>query len=142
MINFDSPSNQSILAYMERAYVDRANKTARELQTLIDNPPDLPKGKREDRELLIARTRQRLQEYHLHLEQYPKLKNSPIRRSNELDTWKVGPHPEIVEYLWETLGNSLPLECGCHISGTLNPLLVHPDTGVIFGYAGGILVLL
>jgi hypothetical protein len=49
--------------------------------------------------------------------------------------YTLGTHPEIVERLWDELGGPLPLKCGWILYG--RPVLVHPSTGVMFGYAGG-----
>ena len=49
----------------------------------------------------------------------------------------LGTHPEIVERLWDELGGALPASCRWILYG--RPVLVHPETGVVFGYAGGTL---
>jgi hypothetical protein len=49
--------------------------------------------------------------------------------------YKLGTHPEIVERLWDELGGSLPKPCRWILYGS--PVLVHPRTGVVFGFAGG-----
>ncbi len=47
----------------------------------------------------------------------------------------LGVHPDVVEGLWDVLTVSLPVKC--HWVVLMAPVLVHPKTGVIFGYAGG-----
>lgn len=49
--------------------------------------------------------------------------------------YTLGTHPEIVERLWDELGGPLPMPCRWILYG--RPVLVHPSTGVVFGYAGG-----
>ena len=51
--------------------------------------------------------------------------------------YKLGTHPEMVERLWDELGSTLPVRCRWILFG--RPVLVHPSTGVVFGYAGGTL---
>lgn len=49
--------------------------------------------------------------------------------------YTLGTHPEIVERLWDELGGQLPQKCRWVLYR--NPVLVHPRTGVVFGFAGG-----
>ena len=49
--------------------------------------------------------------------------------------YTLGTHPEIVERLWDELGGTLPMPCRWILYG--RPVLVHPSSGVVFGYAGG-----
>ena len=49
--------------------------------------------------------------------------------------YTLGTHPEIVERLWDELGGALPERCRWILLG--RPVLVHPRTGVVFGFAGG-----
>jgi hypothetical protein len=51
--------------------------------------------------------------------------------------YTLGTHPEIVERLWDDLGSTLPMRCRWVMYG--RPVLVHPSSGVVFGYAGGTL---
>jgi hypothetical protein len=46
-----------------------------------------------------------------------------------------GCHPDIVEWLWVTVGKTLPKDCRCLIHRC--PALVHPESGVIFAIAMG-----
>jgi hypothetical protein len=48
--------------------------------------------------------------------------------------FNLGTHPDIVQRLWDELGGRLP-PCAWVIYGT--PVLVHPATGVLFGFAQG-----
>src|SRR5688500_196128 len=50
-------------------------------------------------------------------------------------SWHTGSHPDIVEYLWETLAVDLPADCRAIVCGT--PALVAPASGVIFAVALG-----
>jgi hypothetical protein len=52
-----------------------------------------------------------------------------------VDPWQLGTHPDLVEYLWTTLGDSLPRTCDWVVYGS--PTLVHPSVGVVFAFAGG-----
>jgi hypothetical protein len=47
----------------------------------------------------------------------------------------LGAHPDLLERLWDQLGARLPLDCRRVVHGA--PVLVHPRSGVIFGYCGG-----
>jgi len=50
-------------------------------------------------------------------------------------TWQYGSHPDIIEYLWETLAPQLSADCRalvCH-----KPALVSPRRGIIFAIALG-----
>ena len=49
--------------------------------------------------------------------------------------YKLGTHPDLVARLWDELGKPLPAECRRVVYGT--PALVRPDSGVLFGFAGG-----
>ncbi len=47
----------------------------------------------------------------------------------------LGTHPDLVARLWDELGAVLPVDCrAIFFSG---PALVHPETGIVFGFAGG-----
>ena len=50
-------------------------------------------------------------------------------------TWDTGSHPDIVEYLWESVTERLPADCRAAVCGT--PALVAPISGVIFAVALG-----
>ena len=47
----------------------------------------------------------------------------------------LGSHPDLVERLWDDLAGGLPLDCRWVVLRT--PALVHPASGVIFGFCGG-----
>ena len=47
----------------------------------------------------------------------------------------LGTHPDLVERLWDRLTSLLPEPCQWVVYG--HPALVHPGTGVIFGFAQG-----
>ena len=47
----------------------------------------------------------------------------------------LGTHPDLVSRLWDELGKALALDCRAIFFG--NPVLLHPQSGVVFGFAGG-----
>jgi len=49
--------------------------------------------------------------------------------------YKLGTHPEIIARLWDELGGALPRQCNWVLYGA--PVLVHPRTGIVFGFCGG-----
>lgn len=49
--------------------------------------------------------------------------------------YRLGTHPDLVARLWDELGGVLPVDCRGVFYGT--PALIRPDTGIVFGYAGG-----
>ena len=49
--------------------------------------------------------------------------------------YTLGTHPDLVTRLWDELAHELPVDCRCVVFGT--PALVRPDSGVLFGFAGG-----
>ncbi len=46
-----------------------------------------------------------------------------------------GSHPDIVQRVWNEIGNSLPMDCRCLIYGT--PALIHPQSGIILAFCNG-----
>ena len=48
---------------------------------------------------------------------------------------RLGTHPDLVERLWDGIAARLPEPCRWVVHG--RPALVHPRTGVVFGFAGG-----
>jgi hypothetical protein len=50
-------------------------------------------------------------------------------------SYTLGSHPDIVARLWDELGAALPQKCKWILYGT--PVLAHPRTGVVFGFASG-----
>ena len=48
---------------------------------------------------------------------------------------RLGTHPDLVARLWDELGKILPQDCRAVFYG--GPALIHPETGVVFGFAGG-----
>jgi hypothetical protein len=49
--------------------------------------------------------------------------------------YRLGTHPDLVGRLWDEITAMLPEDCRWVVHGT--PALVHPETGVIFGFGGG-----
>ena len=49
--------------------------------------------------------------------------------------WHAGCHPEIVEYVWDTLNSVLPISCSCTING--QPVLLHPKSNTIMAICMG-----
>ena len=49
--------------------------------------------------------------------------------------WGAGAHPEVVERLWDQLGENLPKTSRALVFGT--PAHVHPDSGVVLAFALG-----
>lgn len=52
--------------------------------------------------------------------------------------FRLGTHPDLVARLWKEITISLPTKCQWIINN--RPVLVHPTSGIIFGYAEGTLV--
>lgn len=48
---------------------------------------------------------------------------------------RAGSHPDIVWWVWETLGCALPTDCRAIVYGT--PALIHPSAGVVLALAYG-----
>jgi hypothetical protein len=57
------------------------------------------------------------------------------RAPDVLDQYGLGTHPDLVDRLWKEIAARLPRTCAWVVFG--NPVLVHPTTGIIFGFAGG-----
>ena len=47
----------------------------------------------------------------------------------------LGSHPDLVARLWDELQRALPVDCRVIFYGI--PALMHPTSGVVFGFAGG-----
>lgn len=47
----------------------------------------------------------------------------------------LGTHPDLVARLWDELQAQLPTDCRAVVYGT--PALMHPTTGIVFGFANG-----
>ncbi len=47
----------------------------------------------------------------------------------------LGTHPDLVARLWDELPSQLPVDCRAVYCGV--PALRHPQTGIVFGFAGG-----
>jgi hypothetical protein len=53
----------------------------------------------------------------------------------EVNRWKLGSHPDIVDRLWDGLNSALPADARYLIAG--GAALVHPVSGVVLGAALG-----
>src|SRR5215203_3185733 len=62
-------------------------------------------------------------------------KNPSIEPPPSGSTWHYGSHPDIIEYLWESLAPQLAADCRALVCG--KPALVSPRRGVIFAVALG-----
>ena len=62
---------------------------------------------------------------------------SPLAFPDEVTQpyYSLGTHPDLVERLWDELGKVLPVDCRAVFYGS--PALLHPETGTVFGFAGG-----
>ena len=49
--------------------------------------------------------------------------------------YTLGSHPDLVERLWDELGGRLPERCRWVVYG--QPALVHPRSGIVFGFTAG-----
>ncbi len=49
--------------------------------------------------------------------------------------YNLGTHPDLVARLWDEITKNLPEKCNWVVYRC--PVLVHPKTGIIFGFAGG-----
>jgi hypothetical protein len=58
---------------------------------------------------------------------------SPDQLANPYET--LGTHPDLVGRLWDELPAGLPVDCRMVFYGM--PVLMHPTTGIVFGFAGG-----
>jgi hypothetical protein len=60
---------------------------------------------------------------------------APERTVEGADTWKLGTHPDLVNYFWYQLGGVLPVDCKRIAYDA--PLLAEPTTSIIFALGGG-----
>lgn len=61
----------------------------------------------------------------------------PLAVPDQVEHWrlKLGTHPDLVARLWDELPAGLGIDCRVIVYGT--PALMHPTTGVVFGFAFG-----
>jgi hypothetical protein len=53
----------------------------------------------------------------------------------DVDTWRLGAHPDVVELLWTRLNTALPRDARYLVAG--GAALVHPESGLILAAALG-----
>jgi hypothetical protein len=70
---------------------------------------------------------------HLRLQKQEEFSCSPESVSDPYT--RLGTHPDLVSRLWDEITVSLPTRCKWIVYGA--PVLVRPDSGVIFAFAGG-----
>ena len=49
--------------------------------------------------------------------------------------YRLGTHPDLVARLWDEITVRLPVDCRWVVYST--PVLAHPQTGIVFAFAGG-----
>ena len=54
---------------------------------------------------------------------------------NEANWYHLATHPDLVEHLW--MMTVPPMRGACSIDGHARPLLVHPESGIVYALAGG-----
>jgi hypothetical protein len=61
----------------------------------------------------------------------------PLARVDEVVNpyMTLGTHPDLVARLWDELPLKLPVDCRVVFMGT--PALLHPESGIVFGFAYG-----
>ena len=57
------------------------------------------------------------------------------RPPDDVDTWRLGAHPDLVEQLWTRLNAALPADCRFLVADTA--ALVEPESGLILAVALG-----
>jgi hypothetical protein len=67
----------------------------------------------------------------------PRPGDAPVKRPDPKHDyyWKAGSHPEVVERVWDQLGQSLPADSRILVYGT--PALAHLGSGIILAFALG-----
>ena len=62
----------------------------------------------------------------------------PSQSPDKVDSpyMRLGTHPDVVTRLWDELTTHLPVSCAWVVYG--KPVLVRPDTGIIFGMGSGV----
>ncbi len=58
-----------------------------------------------------------------------------LRPGADVDTWRLGAHPDIVQHLWDRLNPALPGDCRFLVADSAS--LVDPDSGLVLAVALG-----
>jgi len=72
------------------------------------------------------------------------LKSKTYNKSNQNDSpqkftrnnWSLNCHPDVANILWQDFSEMLPMKCQWVLYAS--PVLIRPDTGIIFGIAEGL----
>ena len=64
-----------------------------------------------------------------------RFRESASPESTDDPYYSLGAHPDLVSWFWDELTTKLPAKCKRVVCGA--PVLVHPGSGVLFGFAGG-----
>ena len=61
----------------------------------------------------------------------------PLAVPDQVENWhlKLGTHPDLIARLWHELPSRLPVDCRRILYAA--PVLIHPATGIVFGFASG-----
>jgi hypothetical protein len=64
-----------------------------------------------------------------------RLRESASPKSVADHYYTLGAHPDLLGWFWDELTAKLPAQCAWIVWGS--PVLIQPESGVIFGFAGG-----
>jgi hypothetical protein len=71
------------------------------------------------------------------LRDWPRRDLPELARPEEVDRPydSLGTHPDLAAHLWDEITSGLPEDCRFVFRGA--PALLRPDSGIVFGFAGG-----